>query len=505
MAKELKDMTVAEAKTSGQTEAYNKLVAGYSTPNNAISSTDLQPRGSTNLPPAPVYDNSDVQAGVNNFTAKNNVDAEAEALRAKSQKDAEGVSQLYKDIGVISGQQGQFMEQAGGYEAKKQYDEYTSQMEAEQLRLRRESEKLRATNPTGALASGLQNQLDDMERKSLSKQADIAILGNAAGRRYDTALSIAKDKVEMLMAPKKAELEGLKYIQENNKAFQTAEFSNLLARKTTEFNKELENKERAETMIVNALQGKAPQGLIDQARKIIEKGGTSTEVANVLGNYSMSSADRLDLKLKQAQLDKIYSDIGAESAADKKARLALETEKKAKLPQLQAKLDLIEKIKNNPAIGAIVGTTFWSRGGIFGTSISNIGNIISGDKQSFISAVNQLTNKEFLDAITALKSQGGTLGALSEREGQKLSEAATQIGSWEIKDKNGKVTGYNIDEDNFNAELDKIFNATDSIFTELGGIRPGSKAEQDAINNYLNAVDETLLKSDNIYSEAGYN
>jgi hypothetical protein len=215
-------------------------------------------------------------------------------------------------------------------------------MEAEQLRLRRESEKLRANNPTGALASGLQNQLDDMERKSLSKQADIAILGNAAGRRYDTALSIAKDKVEMLMAPKKAELEGLKYIQENNKAFQTAEFSNLLSRKTTEYNKELENKEKAETMIVNALQGKAPQGLIDQARKIIENGGTSSDVANVLGNYSMSSADRLDLKLKQAQLDKIYSDIGSESATDKKTRLALETEKKAKLPQLQAKLDVIE-------------------------------------------------------------------------------------------------------------------------------------------------------------------
>jgi hypothetical protein len=482
--------------------SYQDPKAGNDT---AISSTDLQPQGNTNLPPAPVYDNSNVQSGINNFTAKNTVDSEAESIRLKSQKDAEGVSQLYKDIGVISGQQGQFMEEAGGYEAKKQYDEYTSQMEAEQLRLRRETENIRANNPNRGFGGALNQQLQDMERKSLSKQADIAILGNAAGRRYDTALSIAKDKVEMLMAPKKAELEGLKYIQENNKAFQTAEFSNLLARKTAEFNKELENKEKAETMIVNALQGKAPQGLIDQARKIIEKGGTSTEVANVLGNYSMSSADRLDLKLKQAQLDKIYSDIGAESAADKKARLALESEKKAKLPQLQAKLDLIEKIKNNPAIKATVGTTVFSRGGIFGTSLDNIKNVITGDKQALISAVNQLTNKEFLDAITALKAQGGTLGDLSEREGQKLSEAATQIGTWEIKDKNGRVTGYNIDEENFNAELDKIFNATDSIFTELGGLRPGSQAEQDAINNYLNAIDDTLLNSDNLYSEAGYN
>jgi hypothetical protein len=182
MAKELKDMTVAEAKASGQTEAYNKLVAGYSTPNNAISSTDLQPQGNTILPPAPVYDNSNVQSGINNFTAKNNVDSEAEAIRLKSQKDAEGVSRLYKDIGVISGQQGQFMEEEGGYEAKKQYDEYTSQMEAEQLRLRRETENIRANNPTGGFGGALNQQLQAMERKSLSKQADIAILGNEIGR-----------------------------------------------------------------------------------------------------------------------------------------------------------------------------------------------------------------------------------------------------------------------------------------------------------------------------------
>lgn len=250
--KELKDMTVAEAKASGQTDAYNKLVAGYSTPNNAISSSDLQTTTPTNLPPAPVYDNSNVQSGINNFSATNQTNSEIEALKAKSQKDAEGVSQLYKDIGVISGQQGQFMEEAGGYEAKREYDEFASKLEQEQLRLRRETEKLRETNPGGALESGLNFRLQDIERKSLSKQADIAILGNAAGRRYDTALSIAKDKVEMLLAPKKAELEGLKYIQENNKAFQTAEFSNLLSRKNAEIAKEEKTLDTIENIKIEA-------------------------------------------------------------------------------------------------------------------------------------------------------------------------------------------------------------------------------------------------------------
>jgi hypothetical protein len=244
-----------------------------------------------------------VQSGINNFTAKNTVDSEAEAIRLKSQKDAEGVSQLYKDIGVISGQQGQFMEQAGGYEAKKQYDEYTSQMEAEQLRLRRESDKLRANNPTGALASGLQNQLDDMERKSLSKQADIAILGNAAGRRYDTALSIAKDKVEMLMAPKKAELEGLKYIQENNKAFQTAEFSNLLSRKNTELANEQKKLDTIENIKIEAVKN----GLKNTEAFANIK--TVDDALKVAGGYLVSPKEKLELQKLSGDIAKNKADL----------------------------------------------------------------------------------------------------------------------------------------------------------------------------------------------------
>jgi hypothetical protein len=289
------DTETGKKTTSTGVVSYQDPKAGNDT---AISSTDLQPQGNTNLPPAPVYDNSNVQSGINNFTAKNTVDSEAEAIRLKAQKDAEGVSQLYKDIGVISGQQGQFMEEAGGYEAKKQYDEYTSQMEAEQLRLRRESDKLRANNPTGALASGLQNQLDDMERKSLSKQADIAILGNAAGRRYDTALSIAKDKVEMLMAPKKAELDGLKYIQENNKAFQTAEFSNLLARKNTELANEQKKLDTIESIKIEAVKN----GLKNTEAFANIK--TIDDALKVAGGYLVSPKEKLELQKLQGDIDK---------------------------------------------------------------------------------------------------------------------------------------------------------------------------------------------------------
>jgi hypothetical protein len=488
-----------------ETEALNADGA-----NQNITSDQLAPNTPTNLPPTPTYDNSKVEGNVNDFTAKNTTDSEIEKLKADSAKDATGVSDLLKDIGLTSAQEGSFVEQEGGYEAKKQYDEYSSQLEQEQLRYRREADRIREQNPGGMLSSGLNYSLQELERKSLSKQADIAILGNAAARRYDTAVAIAKNKVEMLLAPKKAELEGLKYIQENNKAFQTAEFSNLLSRKTTEYNKELENKEKSEIMIVNALQGKAPQTLIDNAKKIIEQGGTYTEVAAALGNYSMSQADRLDLKLKQAQLDKIYADTTAESAADKKTRLALESEKKAKIPQLKGKIDLIQKIANSPALKYMVGPTGLARDkGIFGTpDLGAVGSRITGETQAFLGSVNQLVNKEFLDAITALKAQGGTLGALSEQEGAKLGAAATKINDWAVHkdgDVNKPIIGYNVSEEEFLTELSTILSSTQTIYEELGGIIPGSAREQELIDGFLGSVDETLLNSDNLYSEAGYN
>jgi hypothetical protein len=227
----IRDNALDPGLSSGQ-EVLNPVTTNE-VKNSAITSESLLPQETTNLPPVPTYDNSKVEGNVNDFSAKNKTDAEIEKLKADSQKGSSEISTLIKDIGITSGQEGSFVEQEGGYEAKKQYDQYASQLEQEQLRLRRETDRIRAENPGGMLSSGLNYSLQELERKSLSKQADIAILGNAAGRRYDTAVSIAKNKVEMLLAPKKAELEGLKYIQENNKAFQTAEFSNLLNRKTT--------------------------------------------------------------------------------------------------------------------------------------------------------------------------------------------------------------------------------------------------------------------------------
>lgn len=256
----------------------------------AITSNQLTPRNETILPTTPTFDNSKVEGNVNDFTAKNKTDAEIERLRTESNKGTAEISNLIKDIGITTAKEGEFLESEGGYEAKKQYDEYASQLEQEQLRLRRETDRIRADNPTGGFGGALSQQLADIERKSLSKQADIAILGNAAGRRYDTAVSIAKNKVEMLLAPKKAELEGLKFIQENNKAFQTAEFNNLLSRKNNEYVQEQKKLETIENIKIEAVKN----GFKNVAA--FEGVDNINDALKVAGSYLVSPKEKLELE-----------------------------------------------------------------------------------------------------------------------------------------------------------------------------------------------------------------
>lgn len=102
--------------------------------------------------------------------------------------------------------------------ARKEADEFTSQMEAEQLNNRRTIEALRKNNPQGLFGGALEQEVERINRESLSKQADIAILQSAANRRYDTAAEIADRQVAMKTEQLKAKAENLKAFIEFNKA-----------------------------------------------------------------------------------------------------------------------------------------------------------------------------------------------------------------------------------------------------------------------------------------------
>lgn len=236
------------------------------------------------------------------------LDAERTRIQADKTQQESGISSLLKEMGIVSGKEATYADQLGAEKAQQEYDRYSSEIEAEKNSANRMIENIRKNNPTRALRGGQLDLIANIERESLAKQADLAILGNAAKGRFDTATSIAKRKVESELAPLKAEYDARKFIYDNNKElFSKAELTKLDALVKAEekkINKEEERLTKGNEMIINALQFGAPQSVIDKTNEIIKKGGSVVQIAQSLGKYNKD----IDMEVKKATIAKAWAD-----------------------------------------------------------------------------------------------------------------------------------------------------------------------------------------------------
>jgi len=366
-------------------------------------------------------------------------ETEKEIAKIKAQAEAEksGIASLISQIGTEQGKESQYITAEGGDTAQKEYDKYKSDLEAEQLSLRRTTERLQRENPEGLFGGGLQQEISRLERESLSKQADIAILANAAKGRYDTARDIAQRKVESAMAPLKAELEAKKFIYENNSAlFSKAELSkldSLIKADERKIEEETKDKEASNTMIINALQGKAPQSVVVKAQEAINAGKDSKEVAKILGNYSLSIDERLNNSLKQAQLSKLNAELDAITGSGLKEKDKVKVETYSDIARLAQELKTL-KGKS----GAVGATSFTGR--IPGTEAFN-----------FRQKTNQLINTLAAGNLDKLK------GAMSDNDIVFLQKINTSLD-----------TG--MTEEAFDTEINRIYNTITGKLKEDYGV-----------------------------------
>lgn len=213
-----------------------------------------------------------------------------------------------KAIGEAEARELTYQEELGASENLKAFKDYERQLQAEQLALRRYKEDI-AEQTTGS--KEMTNELIRQEEaKSLRKQADIAILGNAALGKYNEAMQVAKSKVEMELKPLTRQLDYYKSVMDRNQDLltksQTAKLQSLYADVEREKNKEEERLTKGNEMIINALSFNAPANSIEKAKSILEKGGTIIEMATALGKYS---GDYLTNEIKIASLTKTNEEI----------------------------------------------------------------------------------------------------------------------------------------------------------------------------------------------------
>lgn len=106
---------------------------------------------------------------------------------------------------------------------QKDLDDINSQILAEQHALRRQVEAIRR-NEQGAFGGAVEDMVQEAERESLGKQADLAVIQLSRQGKYDSAKAIADRAVKAMFEKQQNKLEALKFnYQENKDLFTTAE------------------------------------------------------------------------------------------------------------------------------------------------------------------------------------------------------------------------------------------------------------------------------------------
>jgi hypothetical protein len=223
-----------------------------------------------------------------NASIKSQRQQQLDAEKANLEADKNDIASLIQNLGNSGQMKEQLYKEGGVDKAREQVDDYTSQLEAEQASINRRVQSLQK-NKEGLFAGGVEQEVNRIQNESLSKQADIAILQNAALRKYSTASEIADRQLEAKLEPMKAKLDALKFFYTENKA----DFNKQDDRLYSEFIKEQDRvyeeqkeKETANTELLKfAINNEAPPEVIKKAQQMIKNGADVADVAQVLGQY----------------------------------------------------------------------------------------------------------------------------------------------------------------------------------------------------------------------------
>ncbi len=211
-----------------------KLISGFKSnrPANiaiptSISSDSMRGNSPVTVPSVPrgtaVADIVGQAGGVINSSVQlrdelNTAESEARAARDASRND---LKQTFGRIQEIAGSRSEAEERGGIGEKTQRVTDLTNQIEAKQLAITRQVEKLEDSG--GGLESGQNIEVNRVVREGTRELADLAIVQSAANRDLITTQSIIDRKIELELEPLKAKFEFDKmFYQENQASFDKA-------------------------------------------------------------------------------------------------------------------------------------------------------------------------------------------------------------------------------------------------------------------------------------------
>lgn len=400
-------------------------------------------------------------------------------------------------------------------QAKKVSDRLNAQIMSEAKATRDQITTL--TKTFQGTTSGLQSEIGRIQSESANKQADLAIVKFVADNDYQGAAEIADRQLKMKLDKSKIYLDGLKYIADSDAAKADRAFTTTLNEKIKKEQRTYDEKVKVETEMSKIKLGIAQYAgtksteLLNELSKIDTTQKGAVEKALAIGGKYLE--DPLDRQLKQAQINsanranqpsgggtaqKIVSINGKDFVQNADGSFSEPNVpttgglKEIERLGIQDKVNSIDSAINHRGLFGAVGPNVAARSSPDFEVFTNV----RGD---FIATVSQLSSRETLDTLLALKKAGGTLGAVNTREFATLENSATKINNWAIV-KDDKVIGYDTTEKSMKEELNKIKDITERWLKESGGEIP----PEAVMSDYLNEVDGALLNTNGTYQMGGY-
>lgn len=424
---------------------------------NVVNSSNLAPVVKTPLPNATV-------------STYGGVDGAIDSVIAQAKTAQEDYLRAIKEQGTIS----ESVDRTAQDKAKQEADKFTAQLEQEQLANRRRIEKLR-TNTTGMLESGITIEEDRLNRESLSKQADIAILQTAAARNYDTAAAIADRTVAMKLEQSKANLEALKLLD-------SRAYGEVQAKKEREY-KVLERNENTiaqlKLKVAQYAGSNAPSILAKLSAIDTTKPGAFDQAIKIAGKYA---SDPLDRAIKQAQLNKLNADISVTDSSGS-ATTVSELFKNPKLKsneQIQnagAVLSSITEFGKNINTGKVKGYGFL--GGGF------LPEAVSGQK-----AIATRGNVAGIEGKLQQWLSGASLSKGQEKLVEKMIPGANDTDAT-VKTKLNQLANYMLSDIKGRASTQGVDFNYDNV--DVFGSQSQPQTEEELSNQYNNAANSSVF------------
>jgi hypothetical protein len=126
--------------------------------------------------------------------------------------------------------------------AKAELDDIDQQIMAEQHATRREIEAIQK-NPQGLFGGALQDKVDEIQNRSIAKQADLAIIQLSRQGKYDSAKQIADRYVQATLEKQKLRNEALQFNYQENKELFNADEQRVFESLQAERERTLQNEE----------------------------------------------------------------------------------------------------------------------------------------------------------------------------------------------------------------------------------------------------------------------